>query len=417
MTAHIVIINRWQAPYADYESYIDHARHHVSYVTTDIGSGGVPAVAAATALVAATDNLDEVRAAVAALECRFGPPRAIVALKEDDLLTAAQLTAERGLPGRTPDQLSVFRDKLAMARAVHAAGLNLPDFAAADSAGTVVEFGDEHGWPVVVKPTLGSSSEGVLVFATREAVDPQWRPDPAGSLVQAWVDGRLFHVDGLFDGRAIGPWRASRYLGTPLEFRQGHWIGSVEVDDASTLAAIEDFTARLLPALTTAPTVFHLEVFVDRTSAGEPQCTFVEIGARAGGAEIPIVWRDVHRFDLMGAAFALAANGWAREPLQVPGGDDYGGLLLIPSPTERPCRVATVRRVHGTAAAPPELYAEDTVAVGDVIASAPSYYEHVGGRFRFRGASTAVVEAAIRTVAAAFSISGTTIGAVSAVSQ
>jgi hypothetical protein len=41
-----------------------------------------------------------------------------------------------------------------------------------------------------------------------------------------------------------------------------------------------------------------------------------------------------------------------------------------------------------------------------VLPAADAYYEHVGGRFRFRGSSSADVEAAILATAAAFRVSG-----------
>ncbi|PJT46842.1 biotin carboxylase, partial [Streptomyces albidoflavus] len=64
---HIVVINRWRERYADYAGYLDHATHRVTYVSTDVGLGSVPATAAGTEVVAATDDLPAVRAAVARL--------------------------------------------------------------------------------------------------------------------------------------------------------------------------------------------------------------------------------------------------------------------------------------------------------------------------------------------------------------
>lgn len=407
MTAHVVVLHRWRAPYALYENYLDHARHRVSYVTTEIGTFGVPSTAAATTVVSATDSLTETRHAVADLADRFGTPAAIVALKEDDLLTAAQLTADYDLDGRRPADLAVFRDKLAMANAVRAAGLAQPEFTEVATAADIAEFGRRHGWPVVVKPRLGSSSEGVEVFAAAD-VDPSWQACPDGAIAQSFIEGTLLHVDGVFDGRRLGPWRASRYLGSPLQFRRGAWVGSVEVDDPAIHAAVGSYADALLAALTHAPTVFHLEVFLRRDAQGQLNCVLVEVAARAGGAEIPFLWREVHGFDLVGEAFryALGDNDADASVDVRPTFGEYAGLLLVPTPTRRPCLVTSVRHVLGTPAAPPELYAEQTTTVGEIVPDAPAYYEHVGGRFRFRGRSTAAVEQAIRGVARGFSVTG-----------
>jgi hypothetical protein len=410
VTDHVVILHRWRAPYALYEKYLDHDRHRVSYVTTEVGLAGVPARAAGVEIVAATDCVAEVRSAVATLVARFGTPSAILALKEDDLLTAAQLTVEYDLPGRRPGDLEVFRDKLAMARAVQAAGLEQPAFASATDARDVESFGRRHGWPVVVKPRCGSSSEGVRVF-DEGSVDQSWRAGADGAIAQTFVDGALMHVDGVFDGTAVDPWRVSRYVGSPLDFRHGAWLGSVEVDDPAIRAVALSYSDSLLSALTNTPTVFHLEVFVRSDDAGGLSCVFVEVAARAGGAEIPFLWREVHGYDLMGEAFRLAL-GDHRPALSAPQrppaapSDEYAGLLLVPSPAIRPCRITSVQPVLGTAAAPPELYAEEISSIGDIIPAAPAYYEHVGGRFRFRGRSSQAVENAIRAVAGRFSVAG-----------
>jgi hypothetical protein len=54
----------------------------------------------------------------------------------------------------------------------------------------------------------------------------------------------------------------------------------------------------------------------------------------------------------------------------------------------------------------PGPYAEVLLRVGEILPDADSYYEHVGGRFRFRGKSCREVEAAIRATAADFRVSG-----------
>jgi len=407
MTAHVVVLHRWRAPYALYENYIDHNRHAVTYVSSEIGLAGVPHTASGVEIVTATDSIDEVRAATARLVGRFGAPTAIIALKEDDLLTAAQLTAEYDLPGRRPADLEVFRDKLAMAVAVQATSLAQPHFASAIDAADVQAFGESHGWPVVVKPRFGSSSDGVRVFH-RDTLDPTWRADDGGAMVQSYVDGVLLHVDGVFDGVDLGLWRVHRYLGSPLDFRAGGWIGSVEVDDASTTSLVESYTTSLLRGLTQAPTVFHLEVFVRSDDRGEPSCVFVEIAARAGGAEIPFLWREVHGFDLVGEAFrlALGANTTPGPATVEAGCGGRAGLLLVAAPAERPCRITATTSVLGTRWAPRELYCEVVPKVGDVVSAAPAFYEHVGGRFRFSGESTREVENAIFCVAERFAIEG-----------
>ncbi|MEV8310059.1 biotin carboxylase [Streptomyces flavidovirens] len=402
---HIVVINRWRERYAEFTSYIDHTENRVSYVTTEVGTGSVPVEAHEVVLVPATDDLERVRAEVRALAARYGAPAAIVALKEDDLLVGAALREEWDVPGpRQPSQI-VFRDKYVMCRAVADAGLDVPAFAAATDTAAVLAFGAAAGWPVIVKPRTGSSSAGVVrVDGPEQVVGLDLDSEPM--LVQAFVDAPISHVDGVFDGERLLAWRASRYLNTCLGFRGGTFLGSVEIDDPEVNAAIDRAATAYLGALSPGrATVFHLELFIDRGPDRRTVCRFLECGARVGGAEIPFLWREVHGYDLMHAACQLQLD----RPLPpVPRAaaaphatDEVAGWMLVPAPAERPCRITESTSMTGRAEGP---YAEVVLHPGEVLPDADAYYEHVGGRFRFRAADGAATEAAITATATDFRV-------------
>ncbi|MET9359903.1 biotin carboxylase [Streptomyces sp. NPDC006632] len=402
---HVVVIHRWRDRYAHYETYLDHDEHAVTYVTTEVGTAGVPGRAAGVALVDATDDMPAVRDAVSGLSKEHGTPTAVVALKEDDLLIAAQLRTELGLPGTAPHELVPFRDKLEMCERVEAAGLAIPAFAPVSGPPDVEAFAARHGWPVVLKPTQGSSSAGVRVLDdAAELAGVDWH-EGAPLMVQVRESDPIYHVDGLFREGRLEAWRASRYVNTCLGFRDGTYLGSVEEDDPAVLAAIGAASEGFLGALTDTSTVFHLEVFVGRGADGAIRCSFLEVGARVGGAEIPFIWRDVHDYDLMGPAFALQlgeqpAEGRLRAR-------EVGGWLLIPAPTERPCRIVEVTSMTGRDPGP---YAESLLAPGEILPAADAYYEHVGGRFRFTGATSAAVERAVRDTARDFRVAAESCG-------
>lgn len=403
--SHVVVVNRWRERYAEYDRYLDHGAHRVTYVTTEVGLASVPAAAAATAIVAATDDLDAVRAAVGGLVDRFGPPSAIVALKEDDLLVGAHLREEWDCPGQRTLDLLVFRDKGVMCEAVQRAGLPIPAFAPAPDAGAVLGFAAEHGWPVVVKPRIGSSSAGVVQLdgpADLAEVD-----FGAGAmLVQAFCGDPIHHVDGVFDGRDVVVWRGSRYLNTCLGFRTGTVLGSVEQDDPELHLAFGEAARRFVGALSRRPLVFHLEVFVGRDGDGRPACTFLEVGARTGGAEIPFVWREVHGYDLVEAATCVQLGRPvppAPPAARVTGRSPVAGWLLVPAPASRPCRIVESTPMVGRDPGP---YAEVVLRPGQVLPAADSYYEHVGGRFRFQGSTSAEVERAIAATARHYRVVG-----------
>lgn len=393
---HVVVISRWREHYAEYARYLDHTANRVTYVTTEVGLAAVPVTAAAVAVVPATDDITEVRARVRELAGRFGRPAAIVALKEDDLLVAATLRSEWQCRGWWPDQLVPFRDKYVMSGRVAAAGLPVPPFAAVSDQRDVVAFTERHGFPVVVKPRVGSSSDGVVRVG--EAADIDLLTFDRPMLVQVCDPRRIYHVDGLFDGSRLLHWQASYYLNSCLGFRHGDVLGSVEEDDSATRTLIGGHTERFLVALSDTPTPFHLELFVDTV---EGTCSFLEVGARVGGAEIPFLWRELHGYDLMAAAFSLQVA--QPIPAGTPDLTEVGGWLLVPAPARRPCRITKAESMVGRRPGP---YAEALVRPGDILPAADAYYEHVGGRFRFRGGTSSEVERAIRATSTAFRVAG-----------
>lgn len=400
---HVVIVNRWRERYAEYERYIDHHDHRVTYVSTEVGAGAVPATAAAVVVVERTDDLEQLRGAVHDLASRFGRPVEIIALKEDDLLPVARVREEWGCFGQRPHDLTPVLDKYEMYRLVDAAGIPLPAFELLGGADGALAFGERHGWPVIVKPRIGGASEDVVV-----AVDPvdvlALGSAKHGLLVQAFDPRTVYHTDGLFAGGELVFCRASRYVNTCLEFRHGSFLGSVEEDDPRLNRVLADVTLECLRALVHGSTVFHLELFVDASGGDEPRVAFLELGARPGGGENTLVWREVHGIDLVETAFRLHRglppfSGRRPEPRA----DVITGQVYIPAPLPRPCRITDVapRTMLGRPNGP---YAESVPDPGEILPDAVSYYEHVGGRFRFCGESTQEVEDAILDVVSSYHV-------------
>lgn len=398
MSRHIVVIHRWRDQHARYEDYLDHRTHRVTYVTTKLAVGSVPDGAAAARVVPATDNFDAVWRAVTELRTHFGVPERVVALNEGDLDTAALVRERLGCTGQTPGPLARFRDKLTMNEMVAEAGIGAPAFADAPDEAAVVAFAERHGWPVVVKPRKGTASRGVMRLDSPADLPLlralPWEP----RLVQEFCADTIFHIDGLWTGSALGPWRASRYINTCVGFTQGEVLGSVEVDDPQLRAPLAEFTARVGAALGPDPWVFHLEAFVGTSAEGRPSIRFLEAGYRVGGAEIPFLWREVHGIDLMHAAADVQLG--RRPALPVPAHWRTGGWLLVPSPVPAPCRVTAweLPEAPGPGESP---YASVIPAVGQLVPRVGGY-EHVGARFRFRGESSGEVEKAILRTAAQF---------------
>lgn len=389
---HLVVIHRWSDSYADYGSYVDHGTHNVSYVTTSRAARSLPERAAAVRTVGSTEDGKAVRAAVSSLVEEFGKPVRIVALHEVDLDMAADLRAKFGVPGQRSDELAPFRDKLVMAGRLAAAGIPVPPTRPAADRAAVRAFAADHGWPVLIKPVRGTASQGVVRFASEEDLDRHEFQD-VPMLVQPYVPHDILHVDGVATEEGLAVSRISRYLHTCLEFTEGLALGSVEVDDPQLTAQVGKFTAEVVRALSPGPLVFHVELFASGTGAA-PQLQVLEVGARPGGAEVPLVWKEVHGIDLMAVAFAMQTGASLPTAMYTVAGQEqaeFGGWLLVPWPASRPCRVIGANSQLGRRSGP---YTERIPVAGETLADIPGY-EHAGARFRFRGRRTADVEAAV----------------------
>jgi hypothetical protein len=396
---HVMVLHRWRDRYAHYEDYIDHSANSVTYISTRMGRASIPAVAAGTAEVAATDDFAAVRAAAERLAAQAGGPARVLALNEGDLDTAALLREHLGCPGQRPADAARFRDKLVMTGMVAAAGVRTPAVTDAPSSEAIEDFASRHGWPAVVKPRRGTASRAVVRLDGPADLPGLSRFAPEPRMAQAYCADPIYHIDGLWTGTDLGPWRASRYMNTPVGFNEGDVLGSIEVDDLELLPHLARFAADVAGALSDDPWVFHLEAFVGRDPGGAPRVSFLEVGYRAGGAEIPFIWREVHGADLMAAAAAIQLGQPvpALEMHPHPG-EEVGGWLLVPTPVPAPCRV-TVAELPAEPTGRP--YASVVPPVGYVIPKAGGY-EHVGARFRFRGPGTTEVENAIAKTASRF---------------
>ncbi|WP_222844421.1 hypothetical protein [Saccharomonospora sp. CUA-673] len=125
-----------------------------------------------------------------------------------------------------------------------------------------------------------------------------------------------------------------------------------------------------------------------------------------------MLWRELHGWDLMRAAFDLQLGRTPTPPATPAGsGDRVGGWLLVPAPATRPCVITDVTPMVGRTPGP---YAEVVLEPGAVLPDADAYYEHVGGRFRFRGASSDEVVTALTATATAFRVRAEQVEAVPA---
>jgi aminomuconate-semialdehyde/2-hydroxymuconate-6-semialdehyde dehydrogenase len=214
----------------------------------------------------------------------------IVALAERDVLRAARLRQKLGIAGQTVDSAIAYRDKLVMKQALAEAGMNLAAFAAVDSVGSLFDFAERVGFPIVVKPRTEAGSVGVHILRSAAELDVYVQAEPAlrsdvdaQLLAEAYVEHDLFLIDGIaVDGKLAWFWPSA------MSSMMGHLTGEpltsqvLAADDplVAPLRGLAEEAVAALPPLDLS--LIHAEVF--RTPDG--QLVFNEIASRLGGAKI-----------------------------------------------------------------------------------------------------------------------------------
>lgn len=403
MSRHILILNRFdQEVDCRYTDYVDHTADRVAYLTSTKGRDGVDHERAETVVV--VDDLAD-RAAVSELALdivrRFGPLDHVVALFERDLEVAAALRELLGVPGPRTADVDRVRDKVTMKQLVSAAGLRVPRFTDTDSPEEVRRFSGETGFPVVLKPRDGSGSQGIILVNSRASLDETLALPLENYECEEFVTGTMYQVDGVVQDGTVRVLRAFRLLNTCLDYALGDSFGSVASDDRELEKLLVGYSEVVLAALGVSSSVFHLEVFtVEPTGPGEYDgLVFLEVAARAGGAELPHLWREVYGLDLLEVATRLSLGESPELGPLHPGGE-AGGYLLMPEPPVRPCRVLSTTSLID---AVPEMYAEILPAPGEILNGTGGAKE-TGGRYRFRAPSGAAIELAVRQVLAGYAL-------------
>lgn len=219
---------------------------------------------------------------------------------------AARAAASLGLPGPDAEAVARCRDKSHQRRALAAAGESVPGFRTVMTVADAVIAATTLGYPVVLKPVVGSGSVGVRLCGDTAGVAGWARhllADAAGSgpiLVEQTVVGPEYSVE-TFDGAVVAV-VGKRLAPQPWFVETGHDVPAPipEVDRDELGAA----TLRALDALGLGWGAVHTEL--RRTSAGP---VVIEVNPRLAGGMISEAVRAATGVDLVDAVIARASGG------------------------------------------------------------------------------------------------------------
>ena len=252
----------------------------------------------------------------------------IFARGEPDVIRAAQLRELLDLPGQKTASALAFRNKVIMKDHLRESGIRVPAYRAVDSAYTALQFVEEHGYPVVIKPAMGSGSFGTNVIRDEAELDRYLAQAPRTEMeIERFVDGPMYHVDGLIiDGQLafISPFR---YVNDCLSYRKSEFLGfhTVGTDDP----LYPRLVANAWTIVATLPSPRHMAFHCELWHTPDDQIVFCEIASRTGGA---LISSTIHR----SFGFHIDKEWFYAEcglPRTLPSQRSYqpaGGVLLPP---------------------------------------------------------------------------------------
>ncbi|MFJ4656817.1 acetyl-CoA carboxylase biotin carboxylase subunit family protein [Nocardia sp. NPDC088792] len=267
--------------------------------------------------------------------CRRFAVTRILSTGEREVLPAARLRGRLGLPGQGLACAGAYRDKFVMKTIAAAAGIPVaPMRQVADSA-ALREFACEAGFPVVVKPLDGGGSAGVRVFGAAAELENALGardslPWPEPVLAEAWIEGSVYHVNGLMGAGAVvtahpsltphSNWRSLRFA-VPA-------MSAMLPEDDPMAPRLLELTERVIAALPPVPgaCAFHAEFF----HTPEDRLVLCEIACRAGGGEIVPTHEAVFGVNLHGASL-LGQAGRNPPRYGVPRGPRQGFVNFPPA--------------------------------------------------------------------------------------
>lgn len=244
---------------------------------------------------------------------RETPISLVFPLHERDVERAARLRELLCLPGMDVETALTFRDKLAMREISSQAGVANPPFVHLLHTATVRDFLRRVPPPWMVKPRSEAGALGILKV---HSADELWKvarelgDEASGHLVEACVEGDVFHVDSLVHRGKIRFVQAHRYGTPPFEvWNHGGVFSSFSLpaDDpvASRLLRLNE---RVLRALRLEDGVSHVEFL-----GGERgELMFLEAAARVAGANLDVLvekasgvslWREWLKMELQGSRY------------------------------------------------------------------------------------------------------------------
>lgn len=231
---------------------------------------------------------------------------------ERNMLLAADLREEFGLPGLRRADVLPFRDKCLMKDRLVAAGIRVPRFgrydvaaAAADRAAYFRQITGEVGLPFILKPVDGNSADGVYQISSPEEYSEVPAELGRPYEYEEFVDGTIYSVNIVSRDRTSLTAGVTEYLVNSSAVREGRVNADINlIDTDPRVPRMIAFAEGVLDALGWPDGASHLELFL---TPGD-EIVFLEVAARFKGLAGVAAMQRNYGVALVNLAFEIEAG-------------------------------------------------------------------------------------------------------------
>jgi hypothetical protein len=287
----ILLINTWHQ-WPSSRPYLDHTANEIWHTCDEYGVGYIRNFVGENSIkgfnVVPTDDVGLFVESLQKIYSHFQFER-VVACCELTVMGAALAREMFNIPGPKMAEVEPYRDKKKMKELVARHGVRV----ARDLDPAELRRGGFT--PCVVKRPDGASAIDVHICRSLSDFEAHRDALDHGALLEEYVDGDVFHVDGAFNESGMSA-MPHAYIGNCFDhYNTAKPLGSVGVDDPVLKARLLEMTRQVLAALPLREGIFHLEIIRSRRD----ELVFLEIACRIGGGDIYTNFVDVYNFDLL----------------------------------------------------------------------------------------------------------------------
>ena len=255
--------------------------------------------------------------------------REIIVLSEYDIIRAGRLRDILNLEGQSYFSAESFRNKILMKQLANKSNINTPQFSRIKGVKDIYNFVGEFGYPLVIKPIYGSGSEDTHIISDNNDISNfinVYSEVLKDFEIETFVEGEMYHVDGLIVGGEIYFSCVSKYYLDCLAFKEGKAVSSYLLEESNWIKdELLKATTKLLAGLPTPlNTAFHAEFFHSKSD----EIILCEIASRSGGGEIINVINKTYKIHLNESLVRSICGLEVKKPV-IPK-EKLGGFSLIP---------------------------------------------------------------------------------------